>query len=371
MSDSLQLALRESKISNGKSLREFFADYTLEREELDPFSAAIRHRISDFCLREGKVIRGFLVSCGAALAQETSQKETLSQEKVRALMMFVELTQKRFLMADDVADRDELRNEEPAFHTLWEADLKKTEKYKHVSDSEKVHFSRSFTEVAGIWLQHMTWQLLETVDFSEFERKKIQKIADQYLYEMTVAGWYLLFDQGLEELTAEVSEERFLRGLEYVTSGYSCIGPLLLGATTGQNSTALEKTLTAYGQALGILFQITDDIIGLFGDPAVTGKPVGGDVREGKKTLLIQYAFRAATAQQKKTLQKLIGKKDISEAEVEHVREIVRTTGAEEKTRAKANEYAQMGKDAISHLEESETKTLLLDLIDFIATRDR
>lgn len=110
------------------------------------------------------------------------------------------------------------------------------------------------------------------------------------------------------------------------TAKYTIERPLHIGAVAAdeQRGTELLPMFTAYGLPLGEAFQMRDDILGAFGDTAITGKPVGGDFLEGKRTPLLAYAYEKATAAQRKVLD-TIGWTPMN---VEHVQEVVQATGA-------------------------------------------
>ena len=85
---------------------------------------------------------------------------------------------------------------------------------------------------------------------------------------------------------------------------------------------------TGYGIPLGEAFQLRDDLLGVFGDPAQTGKPAGDDLREGKRTVLIAAALERCSAEEKLRVNTLLGKPDLSFSEVEELRSIITSSGA-------------------------------------------
>jgi geranylgeranyl diphosphate synthase type I len=109
---------------------------------------------------------------------------------------------------------------------------------------------------------------------------------------------------------------------------YTVTRPLQLGAALGGGDAELDGALTAYGDAVGLAFQLRDDILGLFGDPDVTGKSTLDDVREGKRTLLVVWALERAAPDDRRNLERRLGDVDITAADVDVVRDIVVRTGA-------------------------------------------
>ncbi|MGH2731565.1 MAG: polyprenyl synthetase family protein [Actinomycetota bacterium] len=113
------------------------------------------------------------------------------------------------------------------------------------------------------------------------------------------------------------------------TASYSVEGPLLIGAVLagGANTKEIERALSRYGSALGEAYQLRDDVLGLFGDPNVTGKDVEGDLRAGKPTVLIAEALRRAACPEREAITKHWGNPEAGTEEIEVLRAAVRFSG--------------------------------------------
>jgi geranylgeranyl diphosphate synthase type I len=120
------------------------------------------------------------------------------------------------------------------------------------------------------------------------------------------------------------------------TGGYSFELPLRLGAVLAGGSEAVLGALERFARPLGQAFQISDDLLGTFGAPEVTGKPNASDLREGKRTLLIARAFEAAGARDAAILRAGLGKPDLGDAEADALREVLVRTGAAQSCRDEA-----------------------------------
>ncbi len=107
-------------------------------------------------------------------------------------------------------------------------------------------------------------------------------------------------------------------------------GSALDGGVPGSSGTAraIARAYTAYGLPLGVAFQLRDDILGVFGDPAHTGKPAGDDVREGKRTVLLALTRARADARQAAIIDQLLGDPKLDEAGVAEIRAVITGTGA-------------------------------------------
>ena len=122
-----------------------------------------------------------------------------------------------------------------------------------------------------------------------------------------------------------------LRVVEYKSARYTIERPLHLGAALagpGWGRGRLAAAFTGYGIPLGIAFQLRDDILGVFGDPAETGKPVSDDIREGKQTVLMALACERASAAQAALIDRYLGDPLLTSAAAAQVREVITSTGA-------------------------------------------
>lgn len=125
-----------------------------------------------------------------------------------------------------------------------------------------------------------------------------------------------------------------IRMAELKTSGYSVILPLRLGAVaSGRADGAMLAALSEYGRHLGVAYQLKDDELAVFGDPARTGKSTSSDVRGGKRTRLLQLALEGATPEARDLLEREVGRADLSDDGVERVRSVIRESGALERHR--------------------------------------
>ncbi|MDP9069863.1 MAG: polyprenyl synthetase family protein [Actinomycetota bacterium] len=125
-----------------------------------------------------------------------------------------------------------------------------------------------------------------------------------------------------------VGLEQARRISQYKAGKYTIERPLHLGAALAGRMAELAGPLSAYGNPLGEAFQLRDDLLGAFGDPALTGKPVGEDLREGKPTALYAFAAAAADGAAAKLLFDRFGASDLSPAEVGDLQTVLEETGA-------------------------------------------
>jgi geranylgeranyl diphosphate synthase type I len=156
----------------------------------------------------------------------------------------------------------------------------------------------------------------------------------------------------------------------YKSGKYTIERPLHVGAALAGRYADLADPLSAYGDPLGEAFQLRDDLLGAFGDEALTGKPVGDDLREGKPTPLLAVATRAADAAQAKVL-RLVGEPELSPEAVAEVQQVLRATGAVAEVEASIEELTDQALAALPALDVTDEARAELDaLARFVAWRD-
>ncbi len=139
--------------------------------------------------------------------------------------------------------------------------------------------------------------------------------------------------------------EQVRRVVEFKSARYSVRRPVQFGAALGGAGDELQEALAAYGSPLGRAFQYRDDLLGVFGDEDVIGKPAGGDLREGKHTLLLAYALAGSRDAGRNRLLSLVGSPDLSQDGLDEARGIIVASGARDKVEA----------DIESHLDRALT----------------
>ena len=218
------------------------------------------------------------------------------------------------LFHDDVMDDADSRRGAATTHTVFA---------KEHAQAGWAGESRRFGEGVAILVGDLAFVyadlLLETAP------QEAWRIWNELRVELNI-GQFLDVAGSVQRVRDVVSAERICR---YKSGKYTIERPLHLGAAiadpTGHG--ALLNGLSGYGLPLGDAFQMRDDVMGAFGDEAVTGKPVGGDLREGKPTPLLARAVAAATPAQLQVLER-VGATDLSDAEVAAIQQVIVETGA-------------------------------------------
>ncbi|CAN5536488.1 polyprenyl synthetase family protein [soil metagenome] len=141
--------------------------------------------------------------------------------------------------------------------------------------------------------------------------------------------------------------------LRYKSAKYSIERPLHVGAALAGAGPETLAALTAFGLPLGEAFQLRDDLLGVFGDPATTGKPAGDDLVEGKRTVLVALALDAAPAADAALLDRSLGTR-LSPPEVARLREVIEASGAHAQVEAVIGELAGIAVAALDRADVDE-----------------
>jgi geranylgeranyl diphosphate synthase type I len=232
----------------------------------------------------------------------------------------LELLHAGALVHDDLMDASDTRRGQPSLHRRFEA--------HHAGrgwHGSPASFGMGMAILLGDLLLCWTDAMFHASGLPPGALRRGQPVLDLMRTEV-FAGQYLdLFGQAAGNGTLHSA----LRVVEFKTTKYTIERPLHLGAAlAGTAPAGLLAAYTAYGLPLGTAFQLRDDILGVFGDPAQTGKPAGDDVREGKHTVLLAIARARATGRQAAVIDRYLGDPLLDEAGTAEVRAVITGTGA-------------------------------------------
>ncbi|MCL2038270.1 polyprenyl synthetase family protein [Candidatus Saccharibacteria bacterium] len=297
------------------------------REDYGPELSQVLDALLQILQRGGKRFRGALAMYSYELFGGFDQK-TAAQ-----LGLAVEMLQAYLLVIDDICDRSDLRRGGPSAHKLIEQ-LHKREKLA----GDAAHFGISETIFAGIIGQNLAYDVLSEMDIDGDTRLAAMTFANSIMIKtnigqiMDVAGEAWLTD----------NEEQVLATLRQKTAWYSMYMPLQLGAIVAGAGAKDDdaKLIKPFALNAGLAFQIYDDIFSTFGDEAKTGKPVKGDIIEGKRTLLVVHALANGSESEAQILSAALGNPNLTDQDFAQVLDILRMTGALDYARQTAAEYA-------------------------------
>jgi geranylgeranyl diphosphate synthase, type I len=334
-------------------LEEFLDARLVELAKMDPGLERIGREISDFVRGGGKRLRPAFVYWGH---RATGAEH---RDGVLAPAAAVELLHNFALIHDDVMDRSAERRGRPTVHESLAS--------SHAGDG-LVGDARWFGvggailagDLAFVWAD----QILDGADLPQEAVSRARQVFTELRVEV-MAGQYLDLRLAAQ---ADVSLDEAMRVALLKSGRYTVTRPLLLGAAIGGEDPELARLLTAYGDAVGIAFQLRDDVLGLFGDPSTTGKGVLDDLREGKRTVLMLHALQLTDDRGRTVLRERLGNPTVDEDDAERVREVVYDCGA---LSAVEQLLAERQRDARRALEglEGPARAALEELADLAAFR--
>ncbi|MEU1884410.1 polyprenyl synthetase family protein [Micromonospora rifamycinica] len=266
------------------------------------------------------------------------------------------------LVHDDVMDASDTRRGLPTAHRAAAA--------RHVTaghSGDPGRFGESVAVLIGDLCLVWADRLLAHAGVPPSRLLEVRRCYDQMRVE-TIAGQYL--DVLGENDAANWSVDRALRVARYKTASYTVQRPLLFGAClAGTDADApLIAAYTRYGLAVGEAFQLRDDLLGVYGDPATTGKPAGDDLRTGKPTALLMLARQLATGSQRRALER--AGSATSGRELARLAELVADTGAVARVESMISDRVT---DALAALEtasiDETARTALTGLATAATTR--
>jgi geranylgeranyl diphosphate synthase type I len=324
------------KVSNSIKKNAKFVNKFL-RKELNGDPKQLYDAASHLIIHGGKRLRPYLVlkSC-----QMLGGKQSDAISAASAVEMIHNFT----LVHDDIMDNDEMRHGVTTTHKKFDiplailaGDVLYSKAYNTISSKSKL--SSNYTIQLVSKLSKACIEICEgQVDDIKFAENKKIPTEKEYI-------------KMIEKKTAVLFE-------------VSCA----MGAICAKRKQKDVKNLSAFGRNLGIAFQITDDLIGIIGDSKITKKPVGNDIREGKKSLPIILAIKKARGQNRTKIMRVFGNSGASKQQINLAVNVIRSLGVEKEVRDIALKYAQRAEKSISSYTGS-AKNEMAGLLNFVTKR--
>ncbi len=251
----------------------------------------------------------------------------------------VEMVHTATLVHDDIIDGADVRRGRPSANTTW--------------GNEKC-------VLAGDWLYMQAFK----VALEEKSLRVLELLIG--LTQQMVEGELLQ----IQKLGRAVSEAEYYDLIYRKTACLFSVS-MRLGAVLAGASEAQEEILAAYGRAVGLAFQIVDDVLDLTATEDVLGKPVASDLREGKATLSVVHAADHGTAADRQAIRRVLDDRSFERVSREQIQQILARNGSVEYAMAAADHYAEQSRQALASLADSDFKRALLWVPDFVVARDK
>lgn len=322
-------------------LEEFFAEKRARASELSPRAPELVSAVEDLTMRGGKRLRPLAMFAG--FRATSSQVSEFDWQAILTLGAAIELLQSYLLIQDDWMDDDEQRRGGPSTHVAM------TQKFGDA------RLGASLAILASDVAMGFAVELLHETQFPP--RRTYEALRTFNDMHMEV-----VFGQQLDLLAHEdVSLTQHLK-----TGSYTMRGPVALGCLLADASPTQQQALMQVAQPLGIAFQLRDDLLSMFGDPAVTGKPAGHDLREGKHTALVAEARRLLSTSDRACLDAVLGDRSASPLAVQAAMAMLEYSGARARVEAKLASRLSEARDALTSARglDAQGVALLAELIE-------
>jgi len=285
----------------------------------------------------GKKLRPFLtlVSTGAF---------GKSESKAVPYGIAVELVHNFTLVHDDIMDQDEMRRGRATLH-------------RKIGDPDAIN--------AGDGLFALSFNMLSQTDV---DGEKIRRLLEE------LSSSVLKIAEGQEEdmrfeKTFEIKEEDFIQMIEKKT-GYLFSAATKGGAIIADCQEEEIKKMGAYARKMGIAFQIQDDYLDLVGDEDKTGKDVGSDIKEGKRTLMVIKALSELPETEKDRFIEILEEENNTQEDIKEAMDIMKDIGAIEYSKNLARTYAEDAKSELDIIPDPKYRNIFEEVVDFVISRE-
>ncbi|ETW23579.1 bifunctional (2E,6E)-farnesyl/geranyl diphosphate synthase [Mycobacterium gastri] len=300
-------------------LRRYLHDRRSEAAYIGSDYGALTAWLEDFALRGGKRLRPVFAYWGwHAVATEEPRPEILQ------LFSALELLHAWALIHDDVIDASSTRRGRPTAHVHFAA-LHRERNWLGPAHQFGISAAILLGDVAQAWADDIVSEVGQTCLAPDAARR-VQRVWSGIRTEV-LGGQYLDI---VAEASAANSIASAMTVATFKTACYTVSRPLQLGVAAAADRPDVAAAFHQFGTDLGVAFQLRDDVLGVFGDPAVTGKPSGDDLRSGKRTVLIAEAAELAEKSDPRAaslLRSSIGT-ELTDVQVRELREVIAGVGA-------------------------------------------
>lgn len=284
----------------------------------------------------------------------------------------VELFHTWTLVHDDIIDRDTRRRGVDAVHERYRKVARERLGTDDAAQAE--HFGATMGILAGDVQQGLAVRLMTSLRHQGVRPDLVLELVEDMEHNVVTT---LVEGEYLDVLFAHLPLERIRRddieNMLWKKTGallaFAARAGAMIGLNTADSSAEPVRALEFFASTCGVAFQLQDDILGVTGDPARTGKPVGGDLREGKRTVILAHAWQEADPGERALLADTLGHSGASEAQVsEAVRVLIRRGGIEA-ARKRARQLVERGRRELLRLDPGRARDLLAAWADYTIAR--
>lgn len=324
-------------------LDRFLAGLQSESAEYGP-DAALFLDAAGQTLQGGKRLRARFCHAGWQSVARFADRNASADDDVWDLCSALEIFQSAALVHDDLIDNSDTRRGRPSAHRALQ--IRHGER---AWAGDAAAFGRSAAILLGDLLISWSDDLLETALAGHPHAAAVRGIYARMRRDVTVGQFLDIAEESAWRVSADAEHaERALRVVSLKSARYSIEQPLALGASlAGADADQLEA-LRAFGHPMGMAFQLRDDLLGVFGDASVTGKPAGDDLREGKRTVLVALTRDRVGSSARRLFDDLLGDPELDAEQIAAMQATIADSGAEERVEEMIQAYATEADRALS-----------------------
>jgi len=307
-----------------------------------PELSTMLEALASLSRRGGKRLRPALVVAGCRAVTPRYDAELALSAGVA-----LELIQSYFLIHDDWMDGDLVRRGGPSVH----AALNQRFDDAHKAEASAI-LAGDYAAALGldVLAQASLPKAVSAKIFASFARLQLDAVLGQHL-----------------DLFATAPDPEAAYALK--TGSYTVHGPLEIGAQLAGGKPATLKALAKFARPLGIAFQLRDDLLGAFGDPQKTGKPLGNDLREGKRTLLLLETLSRSKPRERASIERVLGNPRARELDLRRALAVVESSGARARVEERIHELAHEARRALAKGVSADGVELLTGAVEILTER--
>lgn len=315
------------------------ADSARHGEDVEAMARSVR----DLTLRGGKRLRAALVLVGYL-----AHNDKLPEEPALDASVAFELLQTYLLVHDDWMDGDELRRGGPSVPAM----LRRHHGSQHLGDAAAI--------LAGDYAAALSLDVLSRLEAPPDRLVRALSLFAE-IQQHVICGQQI-------DIAGRVTEVEAFYGLK--TGSYTVRGPLLLGAILAGAPRNVMMGLEEYAGPMGIAFQMQDDLLGVFGDSAKTGKPVGEDLRKAKSTVVLHKARTVLQGADRKLFDAVVGNPRATPDDLAKLTSVLDERGVRASVIRRIGELIRQSLDALANVPTSaSSRAWLLGAASMIASR--
>ncbi|MFM2175529.1 MAG: hypothetical protein RLZZ527_605 [Actinomycetota bacterium] len=304
--------LTEIRSEIDEELRAFVSARSAELRQIDEHLTPVAAALSDYILDGGKRFRPIFAYLGYLGAGGI-----LGRSAIKACTA-LELVHVCALIHDDLMDGSDSRRNQPSIHRRFENQHRMA---KHSGSGERFGAAAAILlgDLALSWSDQLLHSSADEIDLTQalsvFHKMREELMAGQYL-------------DVLEGALGKSETSRSFKIAEFKSGKYSIERPLQFGAALAGKLADFHNVYSRFGIPLGVAFQLRDDLLGVFGDEKITGKPSGDDIREGKRTVLVAIAQDRLAPAEQAELESLLGNPALTRSEISRAQHLITASGA-------------------------------------------